>query len=116
IAFVAGAHYVQPQPERARCGFGLCSFRLRNRIVGIHEKYGSGRGGYQFAQQLQSLARERRIEKLTPVLLAPGRLRLTTRPDVTGSLPFANTIGIVAVAALAASAAGIPLIAAMTAT
>ena len=51
--------------------------------------------------------------------LLPGHLtpyRDTTRPDVTGSLPFANTIGIVAVAALAASAAGIPLIAAMTAT
>src|SRR5262245_17186935 len=46
--------------------------------------------------------------KDTPVTLPPGRLRLETRPSSTGSAPVANTIGIVAVAALAASAAGGP--------
>ena len=39
----------------------------------------------------------------TPVTLPPGRLRLATRPTATGSLATAVTIGIVAVAALAAS-------------
>ena len=34
--------------------------------------------------------------------LPPGRLKLATRPPLTGSLPVANTIGIVAVACLAA--------------
>ena len=44
--------------------------------------------------------------KLTPVTLPPGRLRLATRPTLTGSPPVAKTIGTVVVAALAASAAG----------
>jgi hypothetical protein len=43
----------------------------------------------------------------------PGRLRLATRPSLTGSLPIANRIGTVVVAALAASAEGVlPTIAA----
>jgi hypothetical protein len=36
----------------------------------------------------------------------PGRARLATRPSLTGSSPTPNTIGIVAVAALAAIASG----------
>src|SRR5262249_36282271 len=42
--------------------------------------------------------------KLTPVTLPPGRLRLATRPSLTGSPPVVKTIGIVVVAALAAIA------------
>ena len=45
--------------------------------------------------------------KLTPVTLPPGRLRLATRPTLTGSPPVTKTIGTVVVAALAASAAGV---------
>jgi hypothetical protein len=37
-----------------------------------------------------------------PVMLPPGRLRLATSPPSTGSVPFAETIGIFDVAALAA--------------
>src|SRR6516165_6203881 len=44
--------------------------------------------------------------KVTPVTLPPGRLRLETRPISTGSAPVAKTIGMVLVAALAATAAG----------
>ena len=40
--------------------------------------------------------------------LPPGRLRLATRPNLTGSVPAVKTIGIVVVAALAANAAGSP--------
>jgi hypothetical protein len=42
------------------------------------------------------------------VTLPPGRLRLTTRQAWTGSTPITKAIGIVAVAALAASAAATP--------
>src|SRR5258708_2893508 len=45
---------------------------------------------------------------VTPVTLPPGRLRLETRPRSTGSAPVANTIGMVVVAALAATAADGP--------
>ena len=44
------------------------------------------------------------VMKITPVKLAPGRLRLATRPSRTGSLPVANTTGTFVAAALAANA------------
>jgi NAD(P)-dependent dehydrogenase (short-subunit alcohol dehydrogenase family) len=44
---------------------------------------------------------------LTPVRLPPGRFRLATSPICTGSLIVVKTIGIVAVAAFAACAAGV---------
>jgi hypothetical protein len=43
--------------------------------------------------------------QVAPVMLAPGRARLETRPRRTGSPPIENTIGIVAVAAFAESGA-----------
>jgi hypothetical protein len=43
-----------------------------------------------------------------PVRFAPGRLRLATNPDATGSRPVLKTMGIVVVAAFAASAAAAP--------
>jgi hypothetical protein len=43
-----------------------------------------------------------------PVTFAPGRLRLATRPKVTGSVPVAKTMGMVVVAAFAARAAVAP--------
>src|SRR5262245_18168131 len=48
------------------------------------------------------------VKTLTPVIFPPGRFRLMTKPDLTGSSPLVNTIGIVLVAVLAASAAGGP--------
>jgi ABC-type uncharacterized transport system substrate-binding protein len=56
-------------------------------------------------QQLQVLCPQRGADKVTPVILPPGRLRLVTRPVVTGSSAVTKTIGMVVVAALAASAA-----------
>src|SRR6516225_8205086 len=53
---------------------------------------------------------------VTPVMLPPGRLRLETSPAAIGSPPVTKTTGIVAVAALAASAGGVPPTAAITAT
>src|SRR5262249_10362537 len=50
-----------------------------------------------------------------PVRFAPGRLRLATRPNVTGSPAVLKTIGMVVVAVLAASTAGVSL-ATITAT
>ena len=44
----------------------------------------------------------------TPVALPPGRLRLATRPDLTGSPPPLNTMGIVAVDACAMGPEGPP--------
>ena len=51
-----------------------------------------------------------------PVMLLPSRARLATRPTRTGSVPSPKTIGIVVVAALAASATCAVPIVAITAT
>jgi hypothetical protein len=56
------------------------------------------------------------FKKLTPVAFPPGLLRAETRPISTGSLPTLKMIGTVDVAALAASAAGVPPIATITVT
>src|SRR5260370_32885228 len=58
------------------------------------------------------------IEKLVvPVTFPPGRLRLGTRPTLIGSAPtLAKTIGIVAVAVLAAGAETLPPRATMAST
>src|SRR5262245_66598700 len=45
---------------------------------------------------------------LIPVRLPPGWVRLATRPSLTGSSPTLKTMGIVVVAALAATAAQFP--------
>ena len=50
-----------------------------------------------------------------PVTLPTGRLRLVTRARLTGSAAVSNTMGMVVVAAFAASAAGVE-VAAMMAT
>ena len=49
------------------------------------------------------------FNEVTPVILPPGRLRLATSPSWTGSSAIWKTVGIVVVAALAASAAGWPV-------
>src|SRR5262249_10301341 len=48
-----------------------------------------------------------------PVTLPPGRFRLATKPSLIGSSPIVKTIGMVVVAAFAASAAGV-VVAAIT--
>ena len=53
---------------------------------------------------------------VTPVRLPPGRARLPTSPVAIGSAPISKTIGFVGVADFAASAAGAPPGATITAT
>src|SRR5262249_31803230 len=61
------------------------------------------------------LARTSEVKKLMPVALPPGRARLATKPCATGSPLTPKAIGILAVAALAASVEGSPIVA-ITAT
>jgi hypothetical protein len=65
---------------------------------------------------LSRLGSSRVLKLLTPVTLPPGRLRLPTNPAARGSALNAATIGMVAVAVLAANAAGCPPAAASTVT
>src|SRR5215470_17904378 len=56
--------------------------------------------------RLSRLAFTSNAKTLIPVTLPPGFARFAMRPSATGSSPTPNTIGIVAVAAFAATAGG----------
>ena len=47
------------------------------------------------------------VKEVTPVTLPPGRFRLATNPNCTGSVPVVKTMGIVLVAAFATRLAGV---------
>src|SRR5262249_60659419 len=56
------------------------------------------------------------FSQVARVTLAPGRLKLPTKPNLTGSPPVTNTTGMAAVAALAASGDAVTPVATITAT
>ena len=61
----------------------------------------------ELAKELQPLTCQFRPVVDMPVMLAPGRAKLSTRPFSTGAPAVDMTIGIVRVASLAAIAAGV---------
>ena len=64
-------------------------------------------GGIRLCISSRHFAINSTVRTVMPVMLPPGRARLVTRPTLTGSVPIKKTIGIVWVAALAASAPGV---------
>ena len=116
VTFGAGIQDMQLQPEGTSRRLHLLSVGLGKSGFGwVDEERHDARRGNQLVQQLQQLWRYLHVRLVTPVTLPPGRLRLATRPSRTGSEPSSKTIGMVVVAAFAASAAGV-LVAAITAT
>jgi hypothetical protein len=102
----AGIQDMELQPEGASSRLQVFRYALCNKGAGrVDEKRNDVRRGYQLAQQFQPLRNKLRI--YTPVTLPAGRARLATSPAAIGSVPTWNMIGIVAVAAFAASAAGV---------
>ena len=85
-----------------RCLLNISYVELKIRIGRVGKETDHTGRGYEFVHQIELFCRQNVSGKFTPVILPPGRLMLATRPDLTGSLPVKNTIGIVAVAALAA--------------
>ena len=72
--------------------------------------------GIALVQELHPLRRKFAAQEAAPVMLPPGWSRLATSPSATGSPAVKMTIGIVAVAAFAAGAAGVVAGAAITLT
>src|SRR5262249_42518758 len=117
LAFFAVIHNKELQPKRTGSNVQLWCLGLGGGILRIHECADYSRRGHQLVQELYSFCRSTDAKGAMPVMLPPGRFRLGTRPDATGSRSATtNTIGIVAVATLAASAETPPPVAAITAT
>src|SRR6516162_11284666 len=89
-------------PNRLRARFHIVYVASCPWIVGIHYKRDKCGGRHK------RFVTSTEVNRVTPVILPFGPLRLATRPERTGSGPLTNTIGIVDVASLIASAAGRP--------
>ena len=105
IVLRAGIENVELKPERAgRFRQVFCGGLGGCRIGGVDEQ-GEDRGaGSDFMQQLQPLRATWLFSDVMPVMFPPGLFMLATSPVATGSVPVSKTIGMVCVAALAASA------------
>jgi hypothetical protein len=96
----------RPSVGAAACKFGMADW--------VASDAGSARRPNRAALGANSRSNCNRFgasspDKLTiPVMFAPGRLRLATRPVATGSAPVAKTMGIVVVATFAGRAVTMP--------
>jgi putative tryptophan/tyrosine transport system substrate-binding protein len=102
--------------DLVRLCLDACQFELDSPTASTGEHTDDTSCRYEFAQQFKPLGDERFGELSEPCYISTRRLKLATSPSRTGSPPVAKTIGMVAVAALAAIAAGAPLTAIITAT
>jgi hypothetical protein len=112
-----GVEHLNLQSEGA-CGFRYISQRgPGGRSVCRIDQHGNPNGlGHQVVQEPSRLATNSEVKVLMPVALPPGRARLPTKPSLTGSSATPKMIGIVVVAALAASDGGLLPGVAITAT
>ena len=93
-----GARHDKQSAARARGP--LCRSRHRLGIrIGRVDQHAERRFGTSSRNSSELLRLQTGGQKITPVALPPGRLRLATRPSLTGSRPMTKTIGMVAVAA-----------------
>jgi hypothetical protein len=99
-----------------RGGRHLDPLQFARWIVRVGEHSKCRRLGDQLAQQLQPFCGQRGREEGDTRDVATWPVELVTSPGATGSPPIANTIGIDVVADFAASPAGVPMMAAITAT
>ena len=95
-----------------RC-LGLAHFHYRGGIADIGHDRQPAKVGDGLAQEFECLAGSIRCLVRQPSDVAARPLRLATRPSWIGSEPISNTIGMVVVAAFAASAAGVVVAAIM---
>jgi hypothetical protein len=96
---------LQPEDAGGHLYFFQCVLG-RQRICGVDQQRNASGLGNKLTQERQPFSRKLGEKKLMPVALPPGRARLVTRPSLTGSSVTPKTIGIVVVAAWAATAAG----------
>jgi len=103
-------------PQRASRLLDVSPLSLGFRLAGLSSAATLDAAGTSSRKRLSRLAFNAAVYTLTPVTLPPGRLKLATKPIWTTSPLPMKTMGIIPVPALAASTAGVPPLATMTAT
>ena len=106
IGFSASCQHLQASPESVGRRFGLRCISRDVRIAGVNKQRDRLAEGSSSRRSSKRFGPRILVKTLTPVRLPPGRLKLSTRPVLTGSAPVTNTIGMVLVAAFAAADAG----------
>jgi hypothetical protein len=114
VLLAAKISICRPMAEAVACTSLVKGSALR--LFGLSSTAKRTAFGSSSCKNPSRLAPSSAFREVIPVTLPPGRLRLATRPNSTGSPPTPNTIGIVVVAALAASADGVLAGVAITAT
>jgi hypothetical protein len=109
IAFAAGLENYQLLPQRRRRALRIARVELCNRIVRFTKNAITSALGTSSRSNSNRFATSTLPMEATPVTFFSGLFRLATRPNVTGSPPVLKTIGTVEVAALAATAAVMPV-------
>jgi hypothetical protein len=78
-----------------------------NGLVGLTSTANRVAFGNNFCKSPSRFGKSSMLIVVTPVTLPPGRLKLATRPALTGSEPMPKTTGIDVVAPFAADAASV---------
>src|SRR5262245_16409958 len=99
-------HEISPRLRAAACRFFVVN-SARFGLVGLTSRPTTVAAGTSSCSSSSRFGCTSAFSDVTPVMLPPGRARLVTSPIATGSDATSKTIGIVVVAALAASAAGV---------
>ncbi len=103
LAAVAGAEELDLPPDGRSCRLQVLGPGSAFGSFGLKSAAKRAAPGSSSCSSPSRLVPVSTLMALIPVTLPPGRLRLATRPSWTGSPPVRKTIGIVVVAALAAS-------------
>jgi len=116
VTFGAGAEDMKFQPESLGRRQGHTRLELGKKgLAGLMRSAMTRAEGSNSCSNSSRFGNTSSPNWVTPVTLPPGRLRLATKPSLTGSAAVSKIIGTVVVAAFAASAAGV-LVATITAT
>ena len=116
VMFSTSIQDMEQQPERVAAARSFLVSDSVFGLIGFARKPINLALGTISCSNSNCLAVNALTKKLTPVALPPGRFRLATRPNLMGSLPVTKTMGIVVVAALAASAESVPPVVTSTST
>src|SRR5262245_42517752 len=104
LAFTCYFHGQDLPSDGATCRLDVAQFDFSRLLAAPSVATMAALGTSSFSSP-NCLAPKSVVVKTAPVMLPPGRLRLATKPVLTGSNPVVKTMGIAAVAALTAGMA-----------
>jgi hypothetical protein len=116
VSIAIGVEHIEPHSQRACRSLQVSQFESAVGLVGLRRTAITVAVGTASCKISNRFGVTCTFKLVTPVMLPPGRFSVCTNPVAMGSAPISNTMGIVVVTDFAASAAGAPPGATITAT